>query len=113
MYARYIPRLVVNNLDIDIKTLELKFFDSKMSGIINLLSRLFKDTIRRRLTETLATQTASQLGRLVGRLNAFATKCVWHNLLHFRAHRVCVCVFNRLSFWLLQVHPNASSVLSH
>ena len=72
----FIPRLVVNHLDVDIGSLELQFFDSKMSGLINLLSRLFKDTIRRRLTETLATRMATQLGRLVGKLNSFVTRCV-------------------------------------
>ena len=80
----YVPRLVVNNLEIDIKHLELKFFDSKMSGLINMLSRLFKDTIRRRLTETLATKTAAQLGRLVGRLNSFALRYIPMALKYFQ-----------------------------
>lgn len=70
----YLPRLVVNNLDVNIKTLELQFFDSGLSGIINLLSKLFKETVRRRLTATLATQMSTHLGRLVGRLNTFAAK---------------------------------------
>ena len=78
MRGGLLPRLVVNNLDISIGSLELVFFDSGVSGIMNLLSRLFKDTIRRRLTETLANQTASQLGRLVGTLNDYAAKCVMY-----------------------------------
>jgi hypothetical protein len=80
----FIPRLVVNQLEVGIKELQLKFFDSKMSGIINLLSSLFKDTIRRRLTETLANQLATQLDKLLGRVNDFATRYIPMFLQYFQ-----------------------------